>query len=129
MNQRGFATISSVKAREIMDSRGNPTVEAEINLTNGIVASAISPSGASTGKFEAHELRDNDKNKFLGKSVGLAIKNINEKISPILNNVDSNDQEKIDKILIELDGFQQITPTSHSTQGRSRGLETLPWLI
>ena len=72
--------IKNVKGRQVFDSRGNPTVEAQIFLDNGISASAISPSGASTGAFEAHELRDKDKNKFLGKSVNLAIKNINDKI-------------------------------------------------
>ena len=65
--------IKSVKGRQVFDSRGNPTVEAEVFLDNGISATAISPSGASTGAFEAHELRDQDKNKFLGKSVNIAL--------------------------------------------------------
>jgi enolase len=76
--------ITNVKGRQIFDSRGNPTVEAEVYLDNGISATAISPSGASTGAFEAHELRDQDKNKFLGKSVNTAVNNINEKILPSL---------------------------------------------
>ena len=101
--------IKNVKARQVFDSRGNPTVEAEIFLDNGISASAISPSGASTGAFEAHELRDKDKNKFLGKSVNLAIKNINNKISPKLIGLNSNDQKKIDKILLDLDGSENKT--------------------
>ena len=72
--------IKSVKGRQVFDSRGNPTVEAEIFLENGISANAISPSGASTGAFEAHELRDQNNNKFLGKSVNIAVENINNKI-------------------------------------------------
>ena len=101
--------IKNVKGRQVFDSRGNPTVEAEIFLDNGISASAISPSGASTGAFEAHELRDKDKNKFLGKSVNLAIKNINNKISPKLIGLNSNDQKNIDKILLDLDGSENKT--------------------
>ena len=73
--------IKSVKGRQVFDSRGNPTVEAEIFLDDGSSAAAISPSGASTGAFEAHELRDKDQNKFLGKSVDTAVHNINSKIS------------------------------------------------
>ena len=71
--------IKNVKGRQVFDSRGNPTVEAEVFLDNGISAIAICPSGASTGAFEAHELRDQDKNKFLGKSVFIATDNINKK--------------------------------------------------
>ena len=81
-----MAKITNVKGRQVFDSRGNPTVEAEVFLDNNISASAISPSGASTGAFEAHELRDHDKNNFLGKSVKKAIENINKKIrSAIIN--------------------------------------------
>ena len=72
--------IINIKGRQVFDSRGNPTVEAEVFLDNDISASAISPSGASTGAFEAHELRDQDENIFLGKSVNKAIKNINKNI-------------------------------------------------
>ena len=75
-----MAKIKSIKGRQVFDSRGNPTVEAEVFLENNISATAISPSGASTGAFEAHELRDQDKNKFLGKSVNIAVENINKKI-------------------------------------------------
>ena len=78
-----MAKIKSIKGRQVFDSRGNPTVEAEVFLENNISATAISPSGASTGAFEAHELRDQDKNKFLGKSVNIAVENINNKISNI----------------------------------------------
>ena len=98
--------IKNVKGRQVFDSRGNPTVEAEVHLDNGISASSISPSGASTGAFEAHELRDQDKNKFLGNSVDKAVKNINNKISSKLKGLDSNDQKNIDKILLDLDGSE-----------------------
>ena len=101
-----MAKITNVKGRQVFDSRGNPTVEAEVFLESGISAIAISPSGASTGAFEAHELRDQDENKFLGKSVNIAVKNINEKISSKLIGLDSDDQIKIDKILLELDGSE-----------------------
>ena len=98
--------IKYVKGRQVFDSRGNPTVEAEIFLDNGMSATAISPSGASTGAFEAHELRDQDKSKFLGKSVNIAVENINTKISPKLKNLNSNDQSNLDKVLLELDNTE-----------------------
>ena len=91
-----MAKIKNVKGRQVFDSRGNPTVEAEVLLDNNISASAISPSGASTGAFEAHELRDQDKNNFLGKSVNTAIENINNQISSKLINLNSDDQENIE---------------------------------
>jgi enolase len=96
--------INKVHARQVFDSRGNPTIEAEVILENGIKASSIVPSGASTGAFEAHELRDNDKNIFLGKSVYKAVKNINTIISEKIINQDPNNQKKIDEILLKLDG-------------------------
>jgi len=98
--------IKSVKGRQVFDSRGNPTVEAEVFLDNGISATAISPSGASTGTFEAHELRDHDKNKFLGKSVNTAVENINNKIFAKLKGLNPNDQSNLDKTLLELDGSE-----------------------
>jgi enolase len=101
-----MAKIKSVKGRQVFDSRGNPTVEAEVFLDNGISATSIAPSGASTGAFEAHELRDKDKNKFLGKSVNIAIENINNKISSSLIGLESYKQEQIDKTLLELDGSE-----------------------
>ena len=104
-----MAKIKNVIGRQVFDSRGNPTVEAEIYLDDGSSATAISPSGASTGAFEAHELRDKEQNKFLGKSVNTAVQNINSKISNKLKNLDFNQQEKIDKILIELDGSENKT--------------------
>ena len=104
-----MAKIKNVKGRQVFDSRGNPTVEAEVFLDNGISAAAISPSGASTGAFEAHELRDLDKNKFLGKSVDIAVANINDKISKNIISLNSDDQENIDKVLLELDGSENKT--------------------
>ena len=104
-----MAKIKRIKGRQVFDSRGNPTVEAEVFLENNISASAISPSGASTGAFEAHELRDQDQNKFLGKSVNNAVANINNKISDKLKGLESDDQKNIDKILLDLDGSENKT--------------------
>ncbi len=101
--------ITKVHARQVFDSRGNPTVEAEVQLENNIKASAIVPSGASTGTFEAHELRDNDKNFFLGKSVLKAVNNVNKIISNKILNKDPNNQKEIDDILIDLDGTENKT--------------------
>lgn len=98
--------ISKITAREILDSRGLPTVEAEVWLRGGISAVASVPSGTSTGKFEALELRDGDKNRYLGKGVTLAVKNIQKIISPSLENFDVNNQLMIDNKLIELDATQ-----------------------
>jgi len=98
--------IINVKGRQVFDSRGNPTVEAEVFLDNNISATAISPSGASTGAFEAYELRDGDKNIFLGKSVNNAVENINSKISNVLKGQDPENQSQIDKILLDLDGSE-----------------------
>jgi len=98
--------IIKVHARQVFDSRGNPTIEAEVVLDNKIKTSAIVPSGASTGAFEAHELRDNDKNYFLGKSVLKAVKNVNSIISKNIVNLDPNDQKKIDDLLLKLDGSE-----------------------
>ena len=95
--------IKKVHARQVFDSRGNPTIEAEITLNNNIKTSSIVPSGASTGAFEAHELRDNDKNYFLGKSVLKAVKNVNSIISQKIIGQDPNNQKNIDEILINLD--------------------------
>ena len=101
-----MAKITNVIGRQVFDSRGNPTVEAEVILDNDISATAIAPSGASTGAFEAHELRDKDNNNFLGKSVKKAVENINEKIGPRLKGLDPTDQLKIDKALLDLDGSE-----------------------
>jgi len=97
--------INKVYARQVFDSRGNPTVEAEVILQDGSVGNAIVPSGASTGRYEAHELRDKNKN-YLNKSVFDAVNNINNKISVALINKSSTNQNEIDKILINLDGTE-----------------------
>ena len=99
--------IKLIKGRQVFDSRGNPTVEAEIYSDNGHYASAIVPSGASTGTYESFELRDKDNKNYLGKSVFKAIDNINGPIAKSLKNIDIGDQAKIDKILIDLDGTEQ----------------------
>ncbi|MDX2082799.1 MAG: phosphopyruvate hydratase [Rickettsiales bacterium] len=96
--------IKSIKAREILDSRGFPTLEAEIQLNDNSIAIAAVPSGASTGKFEACELRDNDLQKFLGKGVLKAVENVNEKIAKKLIGFDAEKQKELDQILIDFDG-------------------------
>ncbi len=100
-----MSIIKSVKGRQVFDSRGNPTVEAEIILQDGSIGTSIVPSGASTGKHEAHELRDKNKN-YLNKGVSQAVDNINFKILKALKNKDSLHQSKIDEILINLDGTE-----------------------
>ena len=99
-----MSTILDITAREILDSRGNPTVEAEVILTTGTMGRAAVPSGASTGEHEAIELRDNDKARYGGKGVLNAIQNIEEKIAPALNGYDITDQIGIDHTMLELDG-------------------------
>ena len=99
-----MSKIIKVHARQVFDSRGNPTIEAEVTLENNIKAFSIVPSGASTGAFEAHELRDNDKNYFLGKSVLKAVNNVNTIIAQKIINQDPTNQKKIDDILLNLDG-------------------------
>ena len=96
--------IKNIIGREILDSRGNPTVEVDVILESGIVGRASVPSGASTGSSEALELRDNDKNRYLGKGVLKAVNNVNEIIKPKLIGYEVNNQALIDKILIDLDG-------------------------
>ena len=102
-----MSKISSIKARQVFDSRGNPTIESEIYLENGNKASAIVPSGASTGTHEAFELRDIENKKYLGKSVFKAIEKVNGEISKELIGFDAEDQKKIDETLIELDNTKQ----------------------
>ncbi len=97
-------TIIDVHAREVLDSRGNPTVEVDVELENGIIGRAIVPSGASTGENEAVELRDGDKNRFLGKGVLKAVENVNTAIADEIIGLDAIDQAGIDHIIIELDG-------------------------
>jgi enolase len=97
-------SISRIHAREILDSRGNPTIEVDVRLESGALGRAAIPSGASTGEHEAWELRDGNKNRFGGKGVRKAVANVNQKIAPALKGWDALDQAQIDKKLIELDG-------------------------
>jgi len=98
--------ITALKAREILDSRGFPTLEAEIHLADGSIATAAVPSGASTGSLEAHELRDGDKDRFLGKGVLKAVANVNTKIASKLIGFDAEKQKEIDQLMIDLDGTE-----------------------
>jgi len=98
--------IKSIKAMQVLDSRGNPTLQVTVKLEDGTIGKAIVPSGASTGSFEAVELRDGDKNKYLGKSVEKAVRNVNEQIAVKLTGEDVFKQNKIDLKLIEIDGTE-----------------------
>jgi enolase len=100
-------SIRHIHAREILDSRGNPTIEVDVRVDSGAFGRAAVPSGASTGEHEALELRDGDKSRFAGKGVRKAVANVNQTIAPVLKGIDARDQANIDKKLIELDG----TPT------------------
>src|SRR5919198_5983736 len=99
-----MSSIETVHAREILDSRGNPTVEVDVWLDDGAFGRAAVPSGASTGEHEALELRDEDKKRFGGKGVAKAVKNVLDKIRPALQGRDALDQIAIDQAMIELDG-------------------------
>ncbi|HPH18514.1 MAG TPA: phosphopyruvate hydratase, partial [Haliscomenobacter sp.] len=101
-----MSTIVDVHARQILDSRGNPTVEVEVTTEDGYFGRAAVPSGASTGKHEAVELRDNDKSQYLGKGVNKAVSNVIEEIADELIGLDAMEQVYIDKLLIELDGTE-----------------------
>ncbi len=101
-----MAKIIDIKGREVLDSRGNPTVEADVILENGIIGSACAPSGASTGSREALELRDGDKSRYLGKGVLKAVANINGAIRELLLGKDATDQVALDRAMIELDGTE-----------------------
>lgn len=102
-------SIVDVRGREIIDSRGNPTVEVDITLADGSFGRAAVPSGASTGEHEACELRDGDKDRYLGKGVLTAVANVNEKIKPALIGVDASQQARVDKIMLDLDGTKNKT--------------------
>src|ERR687884_2307275 len=102
-----MSMIEYVTAREILDSRGNPTIEAEVYLAGGVIGRAAVPSGASTGEHEAVELRDGDKKRYGGKGVLKAVQNINDLIARELEGMDALDQVEVDETLIALDG----TPT------------------
>src|SRR5262249_59586800 len=96
--------LQTIHAREILDSRGNPTLEVEVILENGATGRAAVPSGASTGAYEAVELRDGDKKRYLGRGVLQAVQNVNETIAPRLLGYDAHDQTGVDQLLLELDG-------------------------
>src|SRR5882672_5553543 len=97
-------TIEFIQGRQILDSRGNPTVEVDVMLDDGTLGRAAVPSGASTGEHEAVELRDGDKKHWMAKGVGKAVENVNAKIAPELIGLDPRDQESIDNLMIEIDG-------------------------
>ncbi|GAA0730224.1 phosphopyruvate hydratase [Dactylosporangium roseum] len=99
-----MATIEAIGAREILDSRGNPTVEVEVVLDDGTLARAAVPSGASTGAFEANELRDGDSKRYLGKGVERAVENVNERIAEAVRGFDATEQRLIDQAMLDLDG-------------------------
>jgi len=101
-----MSTIIDIQAREILDSRGNPTVEVDVHLSGGAMGRAAVPSGASTGEHEAIELRDGDKKRFLGKGVLKAVKNVDDKIAPAIIGEDALDQLTIDRIMLDLDGTE-----------------------
>src|SRR5882762_8024099 len=98
--------IREIRAREILDSRGNPTVEVDVRLTGGAVGRAAVPSGASTGAHEALELRDGDKRRYLGKGVIRAVRNVTQKLLPALKGLDALDQLTVDRTMLELDGTE-----------------------
>src|SRR5258707_13317155 len=99
-----MSTIESIQAREILDSRGNPTLEVEIILADGSVGRAAVPSGASTGAHEALEMRDLDKSRYLGRGVLKAVANVNDEIAPRLHGEDATGQVDLDELLLQLDG-------------------------
>ena len=100
-----MSKIQRINARQILDSRGNPTVEVDVTLNSGAFGRACVPSGASTGEYEAHELRDGGR-LYLGKGVQTAVKNITDKLAPKLNGMDASDQNKLDQTMIEIDGTE-----------------------
>lgn len=102
--------ITDIRGREVLDSRGTPTIEADVVLENGVVGRASVPSGASTGENEALELRDGDKHRYSGKGVTKAVVNINERIAPVLHGCNVYNQRELDKLMLELDG----TPTKRN---------------
>ncbi|HBT51581.1 MAG TPA: phosphopyruvate hydratase [Petrotoga sp.] len=104
--EKFYDEIVSVKAREVLDSRGNPTVEAEVTLSTGATGSAIVPSGASTGKFEALELRDGNKDYYMGKGVTKAVNNVNNIIEQEVVGLNAFDQVNVDKVMLDLDGTE-----------------------
>ena len=113
--------IENVHAREILDSRGNPTVEVEVSLKSGIVGRASVPSGASTGENEALELRDGDKNRYGGKGVLKAVENVNQVIAPALVGFSALEQRAIDYKMLELDGTKTKSRQESACPGNRPG--------
>src|SRR6202521_4949457 len=103
---KSMSNIAEIRGRQVLDSRGNPTVEAEVWLDDGSIGRAIVPSGASTGEHEAVERRDGDKQNYLGKSVLKAVENVNSEIADALGGFDVADQRALDQKMIELDGTE-----------------------
>jgi len=101
-----MTTIADIQAREILDSRGNPTIEVDVILANGTQGRAAVPSGASTGQHEALELRDGDKKRYGGKGVSKAVKNVTQRILPTLRGIDAVDQLTVDRVMLDLDGTE-----------------------
>ena len=123
MPPTNMSIITDVYAREILDSRGNPTVEVEVTLSDEMVGRACVPSGASTGQHEALELRDGDPGRYLGRGVGKAVDNVNDTIADEIVGMDARDQALVDLTMIELDG----TPNK-AKLGANAMLECrLPW--
>ncbi len=130
--------IKKVYARQILDSRGNPTVEAEVTLADGSIARGAAPSGASTGEFEALELRDGDKNRYGGKGVSKAVENVNNIIAPALTGADALDIYAVDRIMLDLDGTKDksklganailaVSIAAARAASGSLGLPLIPW--
>ena len=103
---KDYLAIEDIKALEVLDSRGNPTVQVEVILEGGFYGRSIVPSGASTGSFEAVELRDGDMQRYLGKGVQKAVDNVNDRIAPKIKNMNAYDQRKLDQVLLEIDGTE-----------------------
>ena len=123
--------IVAIHAREILDSRGNPTVEADVLLEGGAMGRAAVPSGASTGEHEAVELRDGDKSHYLGKGVLQAVENVESVLAPELTGMDATNQRLIDATMIALDGTENKGSWARMPSWRfpwpARGLQPMPW--
>ena len=124
-----YLEIEKVIGREILDSRGNPTVEAEVYLADGTVGRGAAPSGASTGEFEALELRDGDKSRYLGKGVQKAVENINTTINDVLTGMDASDIYAVDAEMIKADGTSQTLAQMRFLQFQSQQQEQLQSLL
>lgn len=118
--------ITDVFARQVLDSRGNPTIEVDVLLSNGSLGRAIVPSGASTGEHEAVELRDGNEDRYLGKSVELAVENVNTVIAPRVQGRDALEQNEIDQLLIELDGTSNKSKLGANAILASHSLSAVP---